>query len=374
MTDYIPERIIVDQAVMDEPFTQNLLGKFSNLPCEIVENYAWHKNENNPDPVKNPLTEGKKTLHLKYFPGNSIKSCPGITTGAVCCNYFTLDLVENCPLECSYCILQAFLNKPVITVHANLAEILDQVRQRIASQPQRLFRVGTGEHSDSLALDPVLEINQHIIPFFGKLENAILELKTKSNSVDHLLNLPHNGKTIIAWSLNPVNIIEQEEHKTASLHERLEAACKASKAGYKVAFHFDPMIYYADWENGYTQLVHQLLEAIPVHNIAWISLGTLRYIPKLKALVEERFPKSTIFLGEFIQGEDGKMRYLKKIRQRMFQTVRQEIHALAPQVTTYLCMEKAPVWQQTMPFHPQTNDELDHILSNNFQQQFSCSF
>ncbi|MBF0288824.1 MAG: radical SAM protein [SAR324 cluster bacterium] len=374
MNSYVPEKIIVDRAVRNDPFTQNLLEKFSDVPCEILENYSWHKNENNPDPAKNPLTEGKKILHLKYFAGNSIKSCPGITNGAVCCNYFTLDLIENCPLECSYCILQAFLNKPVITVHANLAEVLNQVRQHVSSQPQRLFRVGTGEHSDSLALDPVLEINKQVVPFFGELDNAILELKTKSNHVDHLLDLPHQGNTVIAWSLNPPYIVEQEEHKTAALHERLQAACKVLEAGYKVAFHFDPMIYYPDWENGYRQLVHQLLETIPVASIAWISLGTLRYIPKLKTMVEERFPKSTIFLGEFIQGEDGKMRYLKKVRQRMFQTVRQEIHKLAPQVTTYLCMEKVPVWQHTMPVHPTTNDELDDMLSNNFQQQFRQCF
>ena len=96
-------------------------------------------------------------------------------------------------------------------------------------------------------------------------------------------------------------------------------------AGYKVAFHFDPMIHYPDWEKGYQDLVDQILDAVPPDRIAWISLGTLRYISSLKSVVDERFPKSRVFLGEFVTGEDGKMRYLKKIRQRLFQNVQQRV-------------------------------------------------
>ena len=375
MTVYTPERIIVDKAVLHTSLTQRMLKKFPQVPYEVVENYAWHKDEVQFDPAINPLTQGKKTLHLKYFAGMPIKPCPGTTAEAVCCNYLTIDFIENCPLECTYCILQAFLNKPVITVHANIEEILEKVRLRIASQPKRLFRVGTGEHSDSLALDPLLEINRQVIPFFGRLKNAVLELKTKSNHVGHLLDLDHQGNTVISWSLNPASIVNREEHKTARLDERLQAASQVIEAGYKVAFHLDPMIYYSGWERDYPELVDQLLKAIPPKNIAWISLGALRYIPKLKTVVDERFPKSTVFLGEFVKGEDGKMRYLKKIRQEMFQTVRKKIHQIAPQVTIYLCMEKEPVWRQSMLVHPHTDRELDHYMTQRFRQQFSsgCS-
>ena len=172
------------------------------------------------DPLKNPLSQGKKTLHLKYFQGTSIKACPDFPI-ILCCNYFTLDLIENCPFECTYCILQAFLNKPLITVHANLEDMLKQVQQLTSSKPDTLFRIGTGEHSDSLALDKTLGINQHVIKFFCcPLPNALLELKTKSNHVEHLLELPHGGKTVISWSVNPQAIIKKEELKTATLDER----------------------------------------------------------------------------------------------------------------------------------------------------------
>ena len=167
-----------------------------------------------------------------------------------------------------------------------------QVRQRTSSQPETLFRIGTGEHSDSLALDKTLGINQHIIKFFAALPNALLELKTKSNQVEHLLELPHGGKTVISWSVNPQVIITKEELKTATLDERLKAARMASDAGYKVAFHFDPMIDYPDWEKGYQGLVEQIFDNISPDRIAWVSLCLLYTSPSPRDLSTSRMPSS----------------------------------------------------------------------------------
>jgi len=56
-----------------------------------VENFAWYQDQSGTDPLRNPLTKGKKTLHLKYFKGTSIRACPGFSNELVCCNYFNLD-------------------------------------------------------------------------------------------------------------------------------------------------------------------------------------------------------------------------------------------------------------------------------------------
>ncbi len=371
MFNYHPERILIDTAVSEEPLTQQICSRFPNVPTFKVNNYNWHKENSVNDSLKNPLTQGKKTLHLKHFKGTSIKACPGFSENLVCCNYFTLDLIENCPFECTYCILQAFLNKPVITVHANLEEMLKQVWLLTSEKPETLFRIGTGEHSDSLALDKILDINQHVIKFFATLPNALLELKTKSNHVEHLLGLPHGGKTVISWSVNPQEVIKKEELKTATLDQRLKAAKMASDAGYKVAFHFDPMIDYPDWEKGYQRLVEQIFDNVPPDRIAWISFGTLRYISSLKSIVDERFPNSRIFLGEFIPGVDGKMRYLKKIRQRLYQNVQEKIEKLAPHVPTYLCMESGNLWENSMPNNPKNAPEMEGILLKSLKNRYS---
>ena len=190
--------------------------------------------------------------------------------------------------------------------------------------------------------------------------------------MEHLLDIPHGGKTIISWSINPETIIDKEEIKTARLNERLNAAKLASDAGFKIAFHFDPLIYFYNWEKEYRDLVDQIFDIIPQDRIQWISFGTLRYINSLKDIVENRFPKSKIFLGEFVKGKDGKMRYIKKIRQVLYKNVQNRIKKLAPKIPTYLCMEKHDVWENTMGnYQPKTPLDIENHITSKFREQVS---
>jgi hypothetical protein len=55
------------------------------------------------------------------------------------------------------------------------------------------------------------------------MKNGVLELKTKSDNVDPILHLNHQGRTVVSWSLNPPKMIQEEEVKTALLKDRIEA-------------------------------------------------------------------------------------------------------------------------------------------------------
>jgi spore photoproduct lyase len=43
---------------------------------------------------------------------------------------------------------------------------------------------------------------REFIPWFGQSPNGYLFLLTKNDNVDGILDLPHNGHSIIAWSVN----------------------------------------------------------------------------------------------------------------------------------------------------------------------------
>ena len=64
------------------------------------------------------------------------------------------------------------------------------------------------------------------------------------------------------------------------------------------------------------------------------------------------------------------MRYLKKIRQRLFRNVQLKIEKLAPQIPTYLCMENSSVWKNTMPHQPQTAVDVESRIAVNLRQRF----
>ncbi len=166
----------------------------------------------------------------------------------------------------------------------------------------------------------------------------------------------------MAWSLNTEKIIQTEERRTASLTQRLKAAATCESWGYPLAFHFDPMVIYDGWENDYQKVVERLFSEISWKNVVWISLGAFRFVPPLKEIISRRFPDSKIAYGEFIPGLDGKMRYFKPLRIKMYQKMVTWIREIAPDVMVYFCMEDDEAWKKTMGFTPESKGGLNRML------------
>ena len=165
---YQPDCIYIEQSAINSSRTQQILSRCPDIQSIILDDSQ--KTGLNDRDIS--LSEGKKALYLKQFPSTAFKLCPGFSENVLCCNYYVLDLVENCPLECTYCILQAFLNRSVITFHVNVDELVDRMIQTIKSSPHQPFRVGTGEHSDSIALDHIFNVNPFLVETFAHLQNA----------------------------------------------------------------------------------------------------------------------------------------------------------------------------------------------------------
>jgi spore photoproduct lyase len=117
--------------------------------------------------------------------------------------------------------------------------------------------------------------------------------------------------------------------------------------GYRLGFHFDPLVHYEGWESEYREVVKSIFRVINPAQVAWISLGALRFPPHLLERIKRRFPDSKIAYGEFIPGHHGKLRYFRPIREDMYRKMRSWIKAEAPNVFVYLCMESSAVWAQS---------------------------
>ncbi|MBI2091682.1 MAG: radical SAM protein [Deltaproteobacteria bacterium] len=326
------DQIWIDRNALAYPATQFIRDKLKNVPCDVVEDVHALKHPSD-------LRSAKRQLVLTVHRGLAFKACQGMCEGVVCCGYYTIDVGSGCPCDCTYCILQHYIsNNPMTTIYVNIEEILGIVKKHIEAEPSRQFRIGTGELSDSLAYDDITGYSKIITAFFAAQANAVFEFKTKTVTIDNLIGLKHNGKIVVSWSLNPQKIIDSEEKHSASLKERLAAAKKCVGSGYRVGFHFDPMINYPEWEKDYKEVVEAIFENVPASSIAWISLGTLRFPHHLKPIVEKRFPDTKIFCGEFIPA-NGKMRYFRPLREEMYKKMYGWIDNKAPYTERYLCME-----------------------------------
>ncbi|MDR3089310.1 MAG: DNA photolyase [Desulfobulbaceae bacterium] len=351
------ERILVEASCLSDEYCQDILRRAA-LPWQIVTDDGANAAQWQAD--ASSWRAAKKTLMLHRYQGRFFKPCPG-TREYRCCGYQVLTTGFNCPMDCVYCILQAYLNRPWTSVFINISDLCDELALALTDGQPR--RIGSGEFTDSLALDRITGLSQILVPFFARRDNAVLELKTKSAVVENLEGLDHNGHTIVAWSLNSPEIMRRQEARSASLDERLEAARRCAAWGYRLAFHFDPLILHNNWRQGYRQTITALFAAVPPEAIAWISLGALRFLPPLKQIAVARFPQTEIYRHEFIDGLDGKRRYFRPRRVELYQFVYQELRRFAdPATCIYFCMESDEIWREVMGFSPEEKGGLAAML------------
>jgi len=353
------EKIYLDQKAENDWVARDVLKRLSHLPVERVTDKRLLIKQF--VSLLDPVGTGKKNLFITPFYGKRVKRCPG-TTHHICCGYHVINAITNCPMDCSYCVLQGYLNNPFLTLYSNWEDLLQEIEAFLRLHSHSFLRLGTGELSDSLALDTVFPISPFLIPFFAQRNDAVLELKTKTAEVDHLLHLDHRRRTIISWSVNPFRIVEEEEKGTVSLGDRITAAQKCQDRGYPIGFHFDPIIFYEGWEKGYRETIDSLFRGIDPKGVIWISLGGFRYPPQLKAIVKERFPDTKIFLGELFPGRDGKFRYLKEIRVEMYEKLVGWLRKVDPGLFIYLCMESKDVWESVFGWAPQNSRHLNQLF------------
>lgn len=355
------QSVICGEADMDKPFARRVISAFPD--AEVL---VFHD-----DTQKGLLLDGcgnrgiasKSVLLLDRFKGRLIQKCPA-TKGMICCNYRLINSGFNCIYNCAYCYLQSYLNSYGILLFTNEEDILAECGEFIKeAEPAKIYRIGTGEFTDSLMLDHVTGLSTALIGKFAPYPHLFLELKTKSGNVDHLLNIPRKGSTVIAWSVNTPRMIERNEDRASLLPVRLAAAARAAAAGYFIAFHFDPVIIYDGWEKEYDEVVEAVFASVPQEKVLWISMGCFRYAPQFRDVMRANFPDETISDAEFVQCPDGKMRYPKPVRRDIYRKLLKMIRNRAADPYVYMCMESADMWESVFGRDFAVPEDLEEDMS-----------
>lgn len=356
-----PEKVYITKDSEGLPLTQRVLENTRHVPVEFIADSREVIEEILL--ARDAAGEGKKRLLVTHQRGQYVKPCP-CTPHYVGCNYFIINADLNCPLDCSYCILQLYLDNPLVTIHANTSLLFQHLDDFLHKNRSRRLRIGTGELGDSLALDHLTNRSSELISFFARYTHAILELKTKTVNIANLLAHEPSDNIVIAWSLNSEKLAAEEEIGAPSVEDRIQAAQLVSQAGYRVGFHFDPIIFYEGWEKGYGEVIDLLLARIAWEKIAWISLGSLRFPPALKPVIQKRFPQTKIVYAEFVTGRDGKSRYPKNLRLRLFQRIVDGLKkAGGGKIPVYFCMESKDVWMEVLKKTPRDKREVEKLLT-----------
>jgi spore photoproduct lyase len=351
--DFKPTRLYIEESVATEPFTQRVQQRLPQVPCERVTEIdaLWAA-----DRLSGALLLARQR-------GPFLRFCPG-TPKHICCLYENLDVAAGCDLGCRYCILQGYLNTPCTTLYTNIGDMFTELDQALQHHPGQFHRIGTGELSDSMTFDHITDLSVDLVNYFARQDNAVIELKSKNVHIENLISLDHKRRAILSWSVNAEPICRSEEAGAPTLQDRLAAAKIVQEAGYRLGFHFDPMIYFDGWQNYYKETVDRIFSFARPENIAWISLGALRYPSAMDEIIREAHPDSNIVLGELLPGVDKKLRYFKSMRIEMFSQMYQWIKSYGYNDGVYLCMESDEIWSKSFGWSPGNSVGLKKILDN----------
>ncbi|HON57770.1 MAG TPA: hypothetical protein PLJ38_12200, partial [bacterium] len=353
------KKVFIEKNQTDNSAVKKFIAEYpTNFEIEIIDSFDNLINNFNFE-FDNRL--GKNIIVFKSNKSNFIKKCP-CSANIQSCGYYVMNIIQNCYIGCSYCYLQQYINNNGIIIHPNLENIDNELQ--ILAQKNKIIRLGNGEFSDSLLFDRYTGITETLIKKIINYKNIIFEIKSKLTDIEHLLNidLPHISKKniVFAWSMNPQKIIDTEETYASSLNERINAAKKAVANGYSVAFHFDPVIVFEDWQNEYCQVIDLIFSNIPDDKILWISIGAFRCAPELIPIIRKNYPNSRTFLGELIIGIDGKARYIRILREKIFKLLVSKIKSYSKNTFVYLCMEPLELWRAVDCNNPQ---ELNYLIT-----------
>lgn len=355
---FTPEAVVIERGAEDSAIARRCRERLPDVAFTVVDDRRVLAG------AGEDFAAAKRRLVLAPHRGTFLGHCPAGTRGLTCCNYLVINLAANCPMDCGYCFLQEYLAESApLTAYVNPEAALAELAIVLDKHTDRRFRIGTGELADSLALDPVTGVTQDVVPFFAARPNALLELKTKTDAVDGLLELDPKERVVVSWSLAPQAAVDLAERGTAPIAARLAAARRVAAAGYKVGIHFDPMIEHAGWAEGYRDLVAAVAEALPLARVAWVSMGALRFSPGLRSKVRTRFPGSPLLAGEQARSADGKWRDFQPLRVDMYRRVRGFVEDALPGVPLYLCMETPDVWQRVFGAPPPGEQALGARLA-----------
>jgi spore photoproduct lyase len=336
--------IYIEKDIKKHPLVERFISVFPSVEISYIDSYT-HLPQNNLS-IKEKIISAKKSLILAENRGNFIKKFylhPSLKGRSL----FSINHAIGCLFDCQYCYLQAYQDYPAFIQFVNLEKISIEVEEVIRCSDDNQFFFSSGILSDSLLFDELTGLCAALFPLFAAYNNAVLEIRSRTTSISHLLHDYMEKKNIVlSWSLSPEEITKSYEPHTPSAIKRIKAAHLCQKDGFNIGFHLDPLIHYPDWEKGYKELINSMKNHLSVKSIQYIFLGSFRFKQSWAKIFRKRFSASDLLLNEFVLSADSKFRYFKPIRLEMYRKITELLEKWNTNIPIYLAMEPPEVWKK----------------------------
>ena len=272
--------------------------------------------------------------------------------GTVCQDAWELHSAFGCLHRCDYCHIGGFAN-----IMVNLEEVVERLPGLLDENPWlQLYKYDN--QTDTIAFEPEYGASELMVDFFARREREYLMLYTKSDNVDHLLDLNHQGHTIVSFTISSRTVADRVEHNTPGTAERIEAAAKVQGAGYVTRVRFSPILPVRGWQDEMETLIHDLLavvspDIITIDLLGWMNPERIEEIVDV-SLLDPQFMDGLRVL--FSDGSPGPAYYPSakhifphELRLEVYNFVIDQVGRRNPRVRVSLCNETTEIWDELGP-------------------------
>jgi spore photoproduct lyase len=265
----------------------------------------------------------------------------------VCQSAWELHSIFGCLHSCQYCHVKA-----VVTIMLNLEELAERLPELLALAPeQQLYKYDN--QTDQICFEPEYGASELLVSYFARQPGRFIMLYTKSDNVDHLLDLAPGGHTIVSWSLSPERTCREIEFGAPGMEARIEAARRCQKAGYRVRFRFSPIVPLKTWREDMRDMIARLPGRVRPDSITIDVLGWMRPQWAAEAMdttqFDQRFQEDLAASLDAGDERPGKYLFREELRAEVLGFVADELLATLPDTRVSICNETTSMWERLGP-------------------------
>ncbi len=326
------DTIYIEREIEQHPRARRILERFERAERVACERYGEIFNR---QAQSYRLQKRRPSLILARKTESGVLQIPaGYGMGGERDFYFSHLL--NCPYDCRYCYLRGTFRSAHLLLFVNYEHYAAEIERLTREAPGRQSHFFSGFGGDSLALDRLTGFSDFFLPVFSDLEDAWLELRTKSANPGRLLRLQPASRVVVAFSLAPRELSRRLERRAPSLERRLGAMSRLGERGWKLGLRFDPLVFYSGYQEAYRELFSQIFSRIDPGWVHSASLGTLRFPAEVYGRMVKHYPDERLLAGPLTR-EGGLVCYREEIREQMLGFCRAALRRRLPEEKIVSC-------------------------------------
>lgn len=325
-------RVYIESAVREHPRAQALLRRLRRYPVVEIEHFGEVFNpraQNFRLQKKNPAL-----IIARKNKGQVLAAPEGYGLGGDYNYYFSHML--NCIYDCRYCFLQGMYRSAHQVLFVNYEDFGQQIRHTAAAHAGEPVWFYSGYDCDSLANEPMTRFCDYFVPLIAAVDNAWMELRTKSTQVRRLLRMQPVARVVTAFSFSDALSHRQLEHGVPAIARRIDAMRRLLDAGWPVGLRFDPVVYHRDYQSAFSDLLQQVFGSIDGGRLHSVSLGSFRLTRDHFRRVSRLYPDEPLF-AQNLQLNDGIISYPLEDERRMIEYCEAQLMKYIPAASYRPC-------------------------------------